>query len=361
MRKALLRRVVLTALPVSLLGCLGLAGNTCFVLPILVLLCLGLGGCEHEGLLGPVDDSPRQITFGSASEWEPAWSPDGRFIAFSLRTRIWVVSLESGFVERVEGIESGDQPGWSGDAAHLVYRSRPRPGAYGIAIVPLDGGAPMERTNVPNGSANPAWSPDGQFIAFSRFAEHNSDIWIAPVSGEPPTQVTSHPEGDYYPAWSPDSEWLAFTSGRGRPGTGDIWILPVAAPEQARPITSGLRWASHPCWSPDGTLIAFQSTESGNDDIWIVPVAGGDPVNVTNDPSRDVHPSFSANGDRIAFSSSRTGRTHVWTMVVPQVAPNQPMQRSAFARRWRDQRLGGYDLGSQGDRSATHAYALRRF
>ena len=75
-----------------------------------------------------------------------------------------------------------------------------------------------------------------------------------------------------------------------------------------------------PAWSPDGKRIAFQSSRSGNDEIWVMGSDGSHPRRLTNNSSYDGRPSFSADGKRITWNSVRDGTTGVWTMNVPTAA-----------------------------------------
>src|SRR5262245_37980713 len=81
----------------------------------------------------------------------------------------------------------------------------------------------------------------------------------------PEIQLTSHPADDMSPAWSPDGQMIAFSSTRS--GNPDIWVIPANGGE-ARQLTSHPAPDFEPTWSPDGTQIAFSSTRSGNFDIW---------------------------------------------------------------------------------------------
>ena len=85
-------------------------------------------------------------------------------------------------------------------------------------------------------------------------------------------------------------------------------------PGQSRQITSGDFWQDEPALSPDGTRIAFTSDESGNRDIWIIGVRGGNPVRLTSDPADDYYPAWFPEGTAIAFVSDRGGTESIWKM-----------------------------------------------
>ncbi len=110
---------------------------------------------------------------------------------------------------------------------------------------------------------SPAVGPGGQMVAYPvtcydpATGRGNSDIWVVPVEGGEPRQMTSSPGTDTSPAWSPDGEWIAFVSTRGGDGA-QIYLLPAAGGE-ARKLTSMDGGASGPVWSRDGKKLLFMS------------------------------------------------------------------------------------------------------
>jgi dipeptidyl aminopeptidase/acylaminoacyl peptidase len=110
--------------------------------------------------------------------------------------------------------------------------------------------------------STPALSPDGRWVAYAltsvSLADNRSstDLWLSPLDGTSPRQLTTHPASDRNPAWSPDGQRLAFESGRS--GQTQIWILDLRGgePVQFTMLSTG---AAQPVWSPDGSMIAFIS------------------------------------------------------------------------------------------------------
>ena len=109
----------------------------------------------------------------------------------------------------------------------------------------------------------PVISPDGLRVAYTitRYDvennRSNSDIWVVPVAGGEAVKMTNSPQTDTQPAWSPDGRWLAFMSTRGGSGP-QIYLLPANGGEAKR-LTSSEGGASSPVWSRDGTKIMFVS------------------------------------------------------------------------------------------------------
>jgi serine/threonine protein kinase len=117
--------------------------------------------------------------------------------------------------------------------------------------------------------------------------------------------------------WSPRRGWavaalaalvpLAATSG---------WLLRGrgAAPTLGTPrqITSDSGWEAEPALSPDGSFVAYVSDRSGNPDVWVSDVRGGDPLRLTDDPASDTSPAWLPDGSAIVFVSDRGGEPAVW-------------------------------------------------
>jgi len=96
--------------------------------------------------------------------------------------------------------------------------------------------------------------------------------------------------------------WLALQVGRS--SRGDATVV-----TQVSRLTHELGLSEWPTWSPDGSLLAFSSNRSGNYEIYVRRIEGGQEVNITNDPGQDIQPAFSPDGTSIAFVSTRSSRT----------------------------------------------------
>ena len=88
------------------------------------------------------------------------------------------------------------------------------------------------------------------------------DIWTVSSSGGEARRLTSHEGLELFPKISPDGKWIAFSRESG--GNTDIWIMEVASPTFAKPITLGPAIDTAPSWSPDGRHIVFESDRSGS-------------------------------------------------------------------------------------------------
>jgi dipeptidyl aminopeptidase/acylaminoacyl peptidase len=147
---------------------------------------------------------------------------------------------------------------------------------------------------------DPAVSPDGQRIAFTRqMADGTFEIFVMNAGGGGEVNLTNNPANDLHAAWSPDGSRIAFNSNRG--AGGQLFVMNSDGSGQA-PITSVTGSADEPAWSPDGSLIAFtHNTEMGQIGIAVVHPDGIGFKDLTP-LAADNGPAWSPDGTRIAFN-----------------------------------------------------------
>lgn len=136
-------------------------------------------------------------------------------------------------------------------------------------------------------------------------------IYLVNVSGAGARRLTAdQASSDEDPAWSPDGNRIAFTSDRS--GNPEIYVADADGSNVLR-LTNNPAADYQPTWSPDGARIAFVSERSGNADLFAVDLDGTNPVRLTTSASRDVNPAWSRDG-RIAFTSDRDGRAEIYVI-----------------------------------------------
>jgi Tol biopolymer transport system component len=142
--------------------------------------------------------------------------------------------------------------------------------------VPAGGGDARRITDVFNDARQPAWSPDGKWIAFFAYRDGGYDLWAIAPDGRDQHKLTWGPYDDREPIWSHDGTRIAFSSDRGDPLGSDynIWTLDVAT-GALRQLTKNPDDDYMPSWSPDDSEIAFASARDGNHGVWAVNVASG--------------------------------------------------------------------------------------
>ncbi len=225
------------------------------------------------------------------------WSPDGK------RLVLTILDPSPEEVERQKHKEAGTKPARSkATPPHVIdrlqfkrdyqgYLDRRRTHLFTFEV------ATKKLVQITSGDfddRDPAWSPDGRFVAFvsNRSAEpdanENADLWVVaadnPDKGQTLIQVTRNPGGDSQPAWSPDGKWIAYVA---NPKPELLWYAtrqlalvaaPAAgaAPAAPRYLVEKLdRNAGSPQFAPDGKSIYFLLEDSGEDHLARVQVADG--------------------------------------------------------------------------------------
>jgi hypothetical protein len=209
----------------------------------------GLGGCPtvalrlldpRTGVRSPLETC---VDPDQCGERYPAWSPDGRWVAFSHFGTVLVVRADGTGLRRVS---SGEHPAWSPDGRRLVF-SRTRPGgATDLWIAGVDGSG--ERRLTYRGGEDPAWSTRGQ-IAFVRYREQPllQQIYVMDADGGRPRRVR---RDGHEPDWSPHGSKLVYS----RAFDGHGLVVSDADGRHPRALT---RRGESPAWSPDGRRIVF--------------------------------------------------------------------------------------------------------
>ena len=191
-----------------------------------------------------------------------------------------------------------------------------RHGAAEIYLMTYNGGNQTRLTNNTGvEDENPAWSPDGQFLAYVSTIDGSFDIWVMSSfgEGEPVNLTPDSSQSDTAPAWSPDGTRIAFVSNRVN-GIDDIYVMNADGSEVQRITTTGR--SDSPAWSPDSTHIVFSSSRTGNDEIFILDMSDpeAEAINITNHEGSDTDPVWSPDGTRIAFVSERDGNPEIYVL-----------------------------------------------
>lgn len=169
-------------------------------------------------------------------------------------------------------------------------------------LVPTAGGAPRQLTTAYASESAPRWSPDGRIIAFVSDREERKELWVIPADFGEARRLTHGPNDASQPAWSPDGQRLVYVAKTDRPANSDATHAPTEGSD-VRVITQlGYKMDGEGFW--DGRY----------KHLFIVPVAGGEPTQLTDGPWDDTQPAWSPDGARIAFVSRRMDDRE-WTNV----------------------------------------------
>jgi Tol biopolymer transport system component len=263
----------------------------------------------------------RQLTTHPAQEGFPTWSPDGKRIAYALIGRddtagitgLWVIPAEGGQPHQVLDVIA-EHPDWSGDGASIVFDAD---SGNAMALVSPDGGQPIGF--VPPAipilrGGNPHWSRDGTRVVFK---SARRELWVLDVRTGDARVVFSREGALPIPGgWSPDGTAIYFVLRAASSSLSSIWMVSPTGAEARAVTRESERQYRYPDVSPDGTLLAFSWCEGRNCDLWVMPSAGGAPVQLTTHPAYDDTPRWSPDGARIAFTSTRANGFDVWVMTL---------------------------------------------
>jgi TolB protein len=195
-------------------------------------------------------------------------------------------------------------PAWSPDGRRIAFESVLDANSE-LFVVNADGSGQRRLTRNYDRDFAPAWSPDGRKIAFLSNRDRQSEIYVMNADGSRQRNLTRNPESDSTFAWSPDGRRIAFASKRD--GNWGLYVMAADGTGQRR-LTRGDGVTSSPAWSPDGRRIAFTS---GNFEVYVVNADGSRQRNLTRNAGRDLAPAWSPDGRRIAFGSVRNGKSGI--------------------------------------------------
>ena len=279
------------------------------------------------------DGSKRRKLTGNAALGAPAWSPDGKKIAF-VRTfagnsEVFVMNAGGGLQQR---LARGADPAWSPDGKAIAF-AREHDGNAEIYLMNADGSEQRNLTRNVARDGVPVWSPDGKKIAFTRERGHNNEVYVMNADGTGQRNLTRNAARDEAPVWSPDGRRIAFARkvpwrAGGVGGQFEIFVMNADGSGQRR-LTRNSSGDFHPAWSPDGRKIVFDARGGSGgggyswawDDVYVVNADGSrQPTGLTstrrlrNRAPRAALPAWSPDGRMIAFLSWNDDNYDVYVM-----------------------------------------------
>jgi serine/threonine protein kinase len=313
---------------------------------------------DARGRWGEASAAMQIVTLTSAPgrEFQPSFSPDGKGVVYSASGEngenidVYRQAIGGSQAVRVTTDEAQDlSPVWSPDGARIAWlRTGPKETAIFAAAVA--GGvhakiADLFPTRVESVGRHLDWSPDGASLAASDKEVPGLPfriVFIDVATGRK-RQATMPPEniiGDMAPCFSPDGKWLAFLRAVSS-GVGDVWIAPVAG-GQPRRVTTDNRSILAMTWGPDGKSIVFSSNRMRNHALWRIPVAGGTPTRVPMVSENASDPAFSRDGRRMVYAQLFED-TNIWRFELDgqrRRARSSPRRSTTPARRSRPMERG---------------------
>jgi Tol biopolymer transport system component/DNA-binding winged helix-turn-helix (wHTH) protein len=275
----------------------------------MLLLCAALLAAAYFFLRyrGAAESSEIRIAplNGLPREGDAAFSPDGNQVAF-----LWA--------------------GEKGGFAHI----------YVSQIGAADSPRQITRTGEGTFEFAPVWSPDGRYIAFFRFSEREKDLAIyvtAALGGSERRlyKVNSYRKVDALD-WSTDGKYLAFSDSASPSEASQIFLLSLDTLE-VHPLTSpprGTLGDTTPAFSPDGKSLAFVRDTLDVREIYVLPLPGGSPTQITFDHADIQGITWTPESDKLIFASSRQGQTSLWRISASGGTPQRlPIAGAGWAMR----------------------------
>ena len=211
----------------------------------------------------------------STSEFEPAFSADGRYFAYLRLRGLLNIHVVIHNVETGSGIEVSPGPGLAGmrtpalapDASRVVF-SFAEKNRQQLYSVDIKGENRQPLTDSPGINIAPCYSPDGQRIAFCSTRDGNYELYTMDAAdGKNVTRLTDSPYQDVRPSFSPDGRRIAFTSHRD--GNAEIYVM-NADGTGLRRITQHPERDDYAAWHPDGRRLLIVSERDGEHDLYLV-------------------------------------------------------------------------------------------
>ena len=249
------------------------------------------------------------------------WSADGKLFATAqwsgVSQRVVLVDAASGAIRTLTDPPPhtlGDsEPAFSPDGRMVAFRRTVTSGIEDVYVVSANGGEPQRVTHDNRGVAALIWTPDGQrLVVSSRRAGSVRQLWEFPLSGASPVRLTSPAMDAGNPAISRQGDRMVFVHSF---EDKNIYALPLDGSARARRVVDSTAVDCDPSISADGQRIAFRSTRSGADEIWSVGLDGGIPRRITRMSGPVTgSPRWSPNGRRLLYDSRPTGRADIFAI-----------------------------------------------
>lgn len=221
---------------------------------------------------------------------------------------VWVMRWDGSEAQQLTSYRSiAMAPAWSPDGQWLAFTSFLRGQPQLFILRPTEGYLKPLST-LPGVNSSPSFSPDRRRVAFAAGGDGNTDIYVVDVEGATPVRLTSSRAIETQPAWSPNGRQIAFTStASGRP---QIHVMDAEG-TNVRQLTSTDTFADEAAWAPDGVRLAYTTLVDGRFQIAVLDMRAGTRTVVAG-PGSNESPCWSPDGTMLAFVSNRTGRQQIF-------------------------------------------------
>ncbi len=253
-----------------------------------------------------------QITSINNGACQPSWSPDGTrlvFISPCLQrinspkdsytdTSLFMINADGTGLKQLTNIPGADlEPAWSPDGKQIAFTSI-RDGNQQIYLLDVDSQAVIRLTqpdvNIEN--SQPAWSADGKQIAYTVKRLETYQVWVMNNTGQENAQLARSGQSlwDYSPAWTADGKVIVFNQRPSNNGLTRPWLMSIQVPGDGTATHLNFPTPIEDVeFSPDGLWLVSEGRDrTGNRDIYFMTVTGGNRTRLTTDPAVDFDPAW---------------------------------------------------------------------
>jgi hypothetical protein len=234
-----------------------------------------------------------QLTFNTASDRYPWWSPDGTKILFASDRdgdfEIFVMNPDgSGQTQLTFNLANDQLPHWSPDGTRIAFAST-QDGDFEVWTMNADGSGQTQLTFNAEEDLPSDWSPDGGKIAFSRGASRSgTEIWVMNADGTAQEQRTSNSVQDVFARWSPDGSKLLFRRELAfGAGWAELFSMNPDGTGEINLTNTPTKYEGEGVYSPDGTKIVLNTDDGTGSGIFVMNAGGGGQTQIMNSPGYD--------------------------------------------------------------------------